>query len=139
MGSDGGDGGVGSPLQEGPVAWYILQDGGGGGELQNGHGAWTSLQDGDGGGPLQGIHGADLNYNMVVGPLREEHGACSYIQDGAGGPPAGQTLWCSQLWDDVGGGPLQDWHGADLHYKLVMVGAPCRMDMVLISIIRWWW
>ncbi len=39
--------------------------------------------------------------------------------------------------DGVGGGFLQDRHGGDLNYKMVV--APCETGIVAILITKWWW
>ena len=44
--------------------------------------------------------------------------------------------------DDVGGGSLPHRHGGDLNYKIAVVVASCRTDMVLLLFItkrRCWW
>ena len=109
MGSDGGDGGLGIPLQEGPVVWY-------------------SLQDGYGAGPQQNRHGADLHYKMVIvgAACRTDMVPISTTRWWLWEPLAGQT-WCrSPLQDGDCGSPLQDGHGADLNYKIVVVVPPLQ-------------
>ena len=109
LGSDSGDGGVGSPLQEGPVVWYSLQDGYGGGPLQNGH-------------------GGNLLYKMVkvVAPCRTDMVPISPTRWWWWWTPAGQT-WCRPpLQDGDGGCPLQDGHGVNLNYKMVVIVPPLQ-------------
>ena len=37
------------------------------------------------------------------------------------------------------GGPLKEEHGDDLYYKMVVVVATCKTDMVVISTTKLWW
>ena len=90
---------------------------------------------GSGVGPLQNGHGAELPYKMVmvVEPCRMDIVPISIIRWWWWWPLAEWT-WCrAPLQDGDGGGTLQNGHDADLNYKMVVVVAPCRIDMVLIS------